>query len=223
WEKGRYPHPVFVGGRPEPDSGHSQDRMKHALGIVFLLATFSSPLRAQETADSIQVIRPAGEGLATVVDTVLIESYAKRFNPARASLFAAVLPGLGQVYNKKYWKLPLVYGGFGAIGYGLNFYQELYKDYKNQLYYILENGTEESLEGFTEDQLRPAIDQARHERDFMIILMAGMYILQIIDAHVDAHLKEFDVNPNLQVKMQPLLRTEMLTGNQVGFSVTLRF
>lgn len=197
--------------------------MKHALGIVFLLATFSSPLRAQETADSIQMIRPAGEGLATVVDTVLIESYAKRFNPARASLFAAVLPGLGQVYNKKYWKLPLVYGGFGAIGYGLNFYQELYKDYKNQLYYILENGTEESLEGFTEDQLRPAIDQARHERDFMIILMAGMYILQIIDAHVDAHLKEFDVNPNLQVKMQPMMRNEMLTGNQIGFSVTLRF
>lgn len=197
--------------------------MKHALGIVFLLATFSSPLRAQETADSIQMIRPAGEGLATVVDTVLIESYAKRFNPARASLFAAVLPGLGQVYNKKYWKLPLVYGGFGAIGYGLNFYQELYKDYKNQLYYILENGTEESLEGFTEDQLRPAIDQARHERDFMIILMAGMYILQIIDAHVDAHLKEFDVNPNLQVKMQPMMRNEMLTGNQIGFSVTLKF
>ena len=197
--------------------------MKHALGIVFLLATFSSPLRAQETADSIQMIRPAGEGLATVVDTVLIESYAKRFNPARASLFAAVLPGLGQVYNKKYWKLPLVYGGFGAIGYGLNFYQELYKDYKNQRYYILENGTEESLEGFTEDQLRPAIDQARHERDFMIILMAGMYILQIIDAHVDAHLKEFDVNPNLQVKMQPMMRNEMLTGNQIGFSVTLKF
>lgn len=197
--------------------------MKHFPWIVFLLTVFALPLRAQEISDSIQVIRPADEMAGAVVDTVLIESYAKRFNPARASLFAAVLPGLGQVYNKKYWKLPLVYGGFGAIGYGLNFYQELYKDYKNQLYYILENGTEESLEGFTEDQLRPAIDQARHERDFMIILMAGMYILQIIDAHVDAHLKEFDVNPNLQVKMQPLLRSEMLTGNQIGFSLTLRF
>lgn len=197
--------------------------MKHPSLIVFLLVMFALPLRAQEVQDSIRAIQPADETAGTVVDTVLIESYAKRFNPARASLFAAVLPGLGQVYNKKYWKLPLVYGGFAAIGYGLNFYQVLYKDYKNQLYYILENGTEESLEGFTEDQLRPAIDQARHERDFMIILMAGMYILQIIDAHVDAHLKEFDVNPNLQVKMQPLLRTEMLTGNQIGFSVTLRF
>jgi len=197
--------------------------MKHTPLIVFLLVLFALPLRAQEVPDSIQVIQPTDETAGSVVDTVLIESYAKRFNPARASLFAAVLPGLGQVYNKKYWKLPLVYGGFAAIGYGLNFYQELYKDYKNQLYYILENGTEESLQGFTEDQLRPAIDQARHERDFMIILMAGMYILQIIDAHVDAHLKEFDVNPNLQVKMQPLLKTEILTGNQIGFSVTLRF
>lgn len=197
--------------------------MKHLSCAVFLVIMSALPLRAQDVPDSIQVIQPADERTGALVDTILIESYAKRFNPARASLFAAVLPGLGQVYNKKYWKLPLVYGGFAAIGYGMNFYQELYKDYKNQLYYILENGTEESQEGFTEDQLRPAIDQARHERDFMIILMAGMYILQIVDAHVDAHLKEFDVNPNLQVKMQPLLRTEMLTGNQIGFSVTLRF
>lgn len=197
--------------------------MKHIPCVVLLLMSLSATsLKAQEIPDSIQVIEPSDEA-GTVVDTALIESYARRFNPARASLFAAVLPGLGQVYNKKYWKLPLVYGGFAAIGYGLNFYQELYKDYKSQLFYILETGEDKSEEGFTEDQLRPAIDQARHERDFMIILMAGMYILQIVDAHVDAHLKEFDVNPNLQVKLQPLLRSEMLTGRQVGFSLTLRF
>lgn len=197
--------------------------MKHFLCALSLLVLCTAPLRAQEIPDSISVIRPAGETPRTLVDTVLIESYAKRFNPARASLLAAVLPGLGQVYNKKYWKLPLVYGGFAGIAYGFNFYQDLYKDYKQQLFYILETGEGQSLEGFTEDQLRPAIDQARHERDFMIILMAGMYILQIIDAHVDAHLKEFDVNPNLQVKMQPLLRNELLTGNQIGFSITMRF
>lgn len=197
--------------------------MKHIPCVVLLLMSLSATsLKAQEIPDSIQVIEPSDEA-GTVVDTALIESYARRFNPARASLFAAVLPGLGQVYNKKYWKLPLVYGGFAAIGYGLNFYQELYKDYKSQLFYILETGEDKSEEGFTEDQLRPAIDKARHERDFMIILMAGMYILQIVDAHVDAHLKEFDVNPNLQVKLQPLLRSEMLTGRQVGFSLTLRF
>lgn len=187
--------------------------------VLFVMVILTSPLWAQE--DSIRMVQP--DKTTDLSDTVLIQSYARRFNPARASLFAAVLPGLGQVYNKKYWKLPLVYGGFAAIGYGLNFYQDLYKDYKRQLFYILENDAAESLEGYTEDQLRPAIEQARHERDFMIILMAGMYILQIIDAHVDAHLKEFDVNPNLQVRMRPMLRSDFLAGRQAGFSVTLRF
>src|SRR5690606_3197779 len=136
------------------------DRMQHSLGALAWLAVCPAPLRAQESPDSISVIRPAGETPRTLVDTVLIESYAQRFNPARASLLAAVLPGLGQVYTKKYWKLPLVYGGFAGIGYGLNFYQELYKDYKRQLFYIIETGEGHSPEGFTEDQLRPAIDKA---------------------------------------------------------------
>lgn len=186
---------------------------------LFLTMILATPLWAQE--DSIRVVQP--DMTTDLSDTVLIQSYAKRFNPDRASYLAAVLPGMGQIYNKKYWKLPLVYGGFAAIGYGLNFYQDLYKDYKRQLFYILESGDSQSLEGYTEDQLRPAIEQARHERDFMIILMAGMYILQIIDAHVDAHLKEFDVNPNLQVRMRPMIRSDYLVGRQAGLSVTLRF
>lgn len=187
--------------------------------LLFAALILATPLWAQE--DSIRVVQP--DRTTDLSDTVLIESYARRFNPTRASFMAAVLPGLGQVYNKKYWKLPLVYGGFAAIGYGLNFYQNLYEDYKEQLFYILEHDASQSLEGYTEDQLRPAIEQARHERDFMIILMAGMYILQIIDAHVDAHLKEFDVNPNLQVRMQPMIRSDLLVGRQAGLSVTLRF
>lgn len=187
--------------------------------LLFATLILASPLWAQQ--DSIRVVQP--DKTSDLSDTVLIQSYAKRFNPTRASFLAAVLPGAGQIYNKKYWKLPLVYGGFGAIGYGLNFYQNLYQDYKRQLFYILENDTDKSQEGYTEDQLRPAIEQARHERDFMIILMAGMYILQIIDAHVDAHLKEFEVNPNLQVRMQPMISHDLLVGRQAGFSLTLRF
>src|SRR5690554_6136268 len=135
-----------------------------ALFVTLVLAT---PLWAQE--DSIRVVQP--DPTTDLSDTLVIQSYAQRFNPERASFLAAVLPGMGQIYNKKYWKLPLVYGGFGAIGYGLDFYQDLYKDYKRQLFYILETGESRSKEGYTEDQLRPAIEQARHERDFMIILM----------------------------------------------------
>ena len=75
-------------------------------------------------------------------DTVLLKSYAARYDPRKALLYAAVVPGLGQIYNKKYWKLPLVYGGFFAIGYAINFYQDNYKTYKVQLFYNLDNGYE---------------------------------------------------------------------------------
>lgn len=190
----------------------------------FLLLTafmLTASLACAQEADSIQVLQPTEETAAK--DTILIQSYATRYNPAKASLYAAVLPGLGQVYNKKYWKLPLVYGGMAAVGYGLNFYQGLYIDYKEQLFEILTTGQNSKNPNVTEDILRPAIDKARRERDFMIILMAGVYILQIVDAHVDAHLKEFDVNPNLQVKVRPSFKSDMLTGNTAGVSLTFTF
>lgn len=172
--------------------------------------------QAQETPDSIRIGTPDR-------DTLLTSSYASRYRPSKASLYAAILPGLGQVYTKKYWKLPLVYGGIIATGYAISYYQDLYKDYKYELYYILETGASESPSGYTEDQLRPAINSVKRNRDLMIVVMAGVYILQIIDAHVDAHLKEFDVNPNLQVRLRPLYESNPFVGNQAGFSLTIRF
>ena len=128
-------------------------------------------------------------------------------------LYAAVVPGMGQIYNKKYWKLPLVYGGFIAIGYAINFYQEGYTKYKKELYYNLENGYTDDNDirpgdDYTTSNYRKIVDQYKRERDFMIILMGGMYLLQIVDAHVDAHLKEFDLNPNLQVSITTNRRTK---------------
>lgn len=156
-------------------------------------------------------------------DTIEIKSYATRYDPRKALMFAAILPGLGQVYNKKYWKLPLVYGGFIGFGHGVNFYQKGYKKYKGELFDVLETGSIVGKSGFTKDQLRTIVDRYRRERDFMIILMAGMYLLQMVDANVDAHLKEFDLNPNLHVRLQPTMETDMLTGRSTGFSIKLRF
>ena len=173
---------------------------------------------SSQKGDSLRVVEPFR-------DTVLIKSYAKRFSPRKALMYAAILPGLGQVYTKKYWKLPLVYGGFYAIGYGLNFYQDLYIKYKGQLYYNLENGVDPNPTPpqYSTDQLRTIVNTARRQRDFMVILMAGMYLLQIVDAHVDAHLKEFDLNPKLQVRLQPTIENDIMTGRQTGFSLTLKF
>jgi hypothetical protein len=161
-------------------------------------------------------------------DTVLIKSYAARYDPRKALLYAAIVPGLGQIYNKKYWKLPHVYGGFAALGYAINFYKKGYTKYKNELYYNLENGYTENNDSrpddyYTTGNYRKIVDQYKRERDFMMILMGGMYLLQIVDAHVDAHLKEFDLNPNLQVSIRPTVEQNQMLGRQSGVSLVLKF
>ena len=95
-------------------------------------------------------------------DTVLLKSYAARYDPRKALLYAAVVPGLGQIYNKKYWKLPLVYGGFFAIGYAINFYQDNYKTYKVQLFYNLDNGFEGDTD-INPTMILPGIPRANFE------------------------------------------------------------
>lgn len=161
-------------------------------------------------------------------DTMRIQSYAKRYNPRKSLLYAAVLPGLGQIYNKKYWKLPLVYGGFYLIGNGIKYYNDIYTEYKVYLFQNLENnGAADAFPHptvkLTTGQLRRIVDKARRERDLMVVLMAGMYILQMVDAHVDTHLKEFDLNPNLRVSIEPTLQQDALIGRQTGMAVIFRF
>jgi hypothetical protein len=188
--------------------------------LLFFFLICSS-LGAVAQRDSVRVVQPES-------DTVTIASYSTRYDPRKALLYAAVLPGLGQVYNKKYWKLPLVYGGLGATAYAINFYQDGYRLYRRELFFNLENGRAGDSQlnpntGFTTAQLRTIVDRYRRERDFMIIIMMGVYILQMVDAHVDSHLKEFDLNPNLQVRVEPSFSNELLTGRMGGISLKIRF
>jgi Family of unknown function (DUF5683) len=161
-------------------------------------------------------------------DTVLLKSYAARYDPQRALLLAAVVPGLGQIYNKKYWKLPLVFGGFFGIGYAFNNYNQFYQQYKKKLFYNIEHGFSGDSQHYPGDPYttgtyRSATDFYRNKRDMMAMLMIGMYLLQIVDAHVDAHLKEFDLNPNLQVSIQPSVTQSDLIGRQTGVSLVFKF
>jgi hypothetical protein len=160
-------------------------------------------------------------------DTVLMKSYASRYDPRKALLFAAVVPGLGQVYNKKYWKLPLVYGGFAVLGWNVKRFHDFHTTYKEQLYYNINHTLGEEEEnpesGITTRQLRSIEQRSRRERDFWIIMMGAMYLLQMVDAHVDSHLKEFDINPNLKVAVEPTFKNDIMLGRQTGVSFTVRF
>lgn len=194
--------------------------------IRYLLALFILASTAA-TAQQATVIREDSLIVQQGPDTVLLESYAARYSPRKALLYAAVLPGLGQIYNKKYWKLPLVYGAFGYMGYWTGRYQDGYKKYKVQLFYNIEHNLGESglnpESGFSTSYLRTVTEKFRRERDFMIILLGAMYVLQIVDAHVDAHLKEFDLNPNLQVSIEPMVEQNPLAGRQGGVSLVIKF
>jgi hypothetical protein len=125
-----------------------------------------------------------------------------------------VLPGLGQIYNKKYWKLPFIYGGFIGLGYAINWNNDHYVLYKQAYADITDNDPNSDsykdlvIEGnwdwdnasqvsqFT-TRLENAKNSARRNRDFMIILTAGFYALNIIDATVDAHFFNFDIGDDL--------------------------
>ncbi|MBL3657595.1 DUF5683 domain-containing protein [Fulvivirga sediminis] len=151
-----------------------------------------------------------------------IDTYADKFVPRKASLYAAVLPGAGQIYNKKYWKLPFVYGGFIALGYAAHYYNGLYQDQKVELFKVLNDTNYISTYG-SETNIRSNIDKTRRERDFYIIMTGVLYLLQIADAHIDAHLKEFDLNPQLKVSLEPSFENSQYFGYNAGLSLKLKF
>ncbi|HYC87448.1 MAG TPA: DUF5683 domain-containing protein [Chryseosolibacter sp.] len=187
--------------------------------IATLLVTSLTCFHARAQNDSV---------IIEAEDTVLMKRHAARFDPRKALLFAAIAPGLGQVYNKKYWKLPLVYGGFAVLAWNIRNTHRSHAAFKEQLFYNIEHGLGEPNDrnpasGYTTLQLRSAVDRTKYRRDFWIIMMGGMYLLQIVDAHVDAHLKEFDLNPNLRVSIEPMVDKHALFGRQTGMSLRFTF
>jgi hypothetical protein len=189
--------------------------------VLFLVSSYSYAQDSSYTVapDSLIILEKNAQGYTP--DTVLIKSYAKRFNPQKALLYAAILPGAGQVYTKKYWKVPLVYGGFAFLGYAIDFYNDNYRESREELFIVLNGGVSASRR--SEAELRNRVDTYRRERDLFIVFTGLFYMLQIIDAHVDAHLKEFDLNPNLQVRVEPTFKQDVLLGKQTGFTISLRF
>ncbi len=154
-----------------------------------------------------------------------IKSYGSRFDPRKALLFSAVFPGAGQIYNKKYWKAPLVWGGFAAGIFVISNYQRQHLDFKNQLFDRI-NGVTLPTQGrvLNEQQLRNLVDRTKRERDFFVILTSLWYILQMVDAHVDAHLKEFDLNPELKNRawIEPSFKQDAFFGRTAGLSLKVR-
>lgn len=190
--------------------------------LIFLFSAGISSAQVEVQADTTRtegdslIIRRRGK-------VITAEQYAARYVPRKALLYSAVLPGMGQVYNKKYWKLPIVYGGFYMLTAVAFAYNDLYNEYKLELFAVVRDPAFKPPSGYTEQQLRSVTEFYRRQRDFFLILDGMWYLLQLVDAHVDAHLREFDLNPQLKVSLGPSLQQHPLFGQASGLALTIKF
>ena len=192
--------------------------MKHLKFILLLAAFFLSlPAMAQEEEDAKDVI-------LTSQDSLLLKPYTiDPLAPSKAAFRSAVLPGLGQAYNKKYWKIPIVYGSMGLSLYYYSWnntkYHEFRDAYRNRLAGKPVVGR---LAGLDEDRLERAQRFHQRNRDLSMLITVGIYILQIVDANVDAHLMQFNVNENLSLRPQ-LQQNQIDYKRNMGFSLSYQF
>ena len=143
-------------------------------------------------------------------------------DPKRALWLALVLPGAGQIYNRKYWKLPIFCGGFVGCAYALRWNNMMYRDYSQAYLDIMDNDpTTESYNKFLhlgstitsenadkwKDVFRKRKDRYRRWRDMSVFVMIGIYGLSVVDAYVDASLSQFDISPNLSLRVSPTVIT----------------
>jgi TM2 domain-containing membrane protein YozV len=159
-------------------------------------------------------------------DSSRVVKKTKVHYPKVAVLLSTLVPGAGQIYNKKYWKTPIAWAGIGTGIYFVRRNHILYKDYKGALLQRVDtNSTEPDkyLDIYSSEQLVTLQDQYRQNRDLFIIVSSLVYVMNIIDALVDAHLFSFDVSDDLSLNWQPYYRYSVNTNNTAGLSLRLTF
>ncbi|WP_289664321.1 DUF5683 domain-containing protein [Flavobacterium panacagri] len=144
--------------------------------------------------------------------------------PAKAAFYSAILPGLGQVYNKKYWKIPLVYGAIGTSTYLYIDNQKNYNLYRDEYKSRLEGlpSKNPSLAELDESRLIRIQKGFQRNRDLSALFMVGFYILNIIDANIDAALSQFNVDENLAFK-PAVIKNEITSNNNFGVALNYSF
>lgn len=167
-------------------------------------------------------------------------------NPTKATWLALVIPGGGQIYNRKYWKLPIVYGGFAGCAYALTWNGKMYKDYQAAYVDAVNEKWDSSSitdllpPGYIDrvshsqitETLRKRKDTYRRWRDLSIFAFIGVYLISVVDAYVDAELSNFDIGPDLSMKVEPTLinnqtggyyKPATLKDKSVGVQCSFRF
>ena len=198
--------------------------------IIFFIFCFTIPQKgvAQEPTVIIDTL-PKKDSAA--INPVKDSAVKKIYSPRKAAIRSAILPGLGQIYNKKYWKLPIIYGALGTSGavffYNLTNYKDLRLAYRVRYNIRVNNDStdfekiEPNLLPLSEESLRFNRDEFRRNIDYSVLIFALLWGLNVVDAAVDAHLKGFDVSPDLSLRIKPGY-SEMAGTNGISFVFTIR-
>ena len=243
---------------------------KRSLAVVLLLLTVATGF-AQEVddapEDSIFTISSNAEPLIEdyAADSLTADSLQKQLSvmveanppmkakkdwgkwqpdPKRALWLALVFPGGGQIYNRKYWKLPLIYGGFMGCLYAMNWNNGMYKDYSQAYLDIMDNDpgtasynnylhlgkkiTTDSDKARYKEIFKNRKNKYRRWRDLSFFVMVGVYALSVIDAYVDAELSVFDISKDLSLKVEPTIMNNSSSSNPfqagaLGLNCSLNF
>ena len=193
--------------------------------------------------------------IITESDKTIVIKDADSFkpNPKTAWIMAAVFPGLGQVYNRQYWKLPIVYGGLMACAYATTWNNKTYQDYKQAYFDVIKDARDhpnpedaslwsDSWQSYVpssndpsaiatrlrdrtfHENLRRRKDYFRRYRDLSLIIGIGVYVICIADSYVDAQMFDFDVSPDLSFRVTPEIRHEAISGTRsYGINVCMTF
>lgn len=208
------------------------------LSLWCFKATAQEPLPTDSAAwmDAEMLVRtPLDVEAELVGDTVVTRLIApdspygldgkKIFNPdpTRAVWMSVLFPGLGQIYNRRYWKLPIIVGGFMALGYGTSWNNSQYQDYSQAYRDLLDNDPSSNSymnffppttnegdldKSWLTNVMKSRKDFYRRNRDLCIICMVGVYLLCMVDAYVDASLAHFDISPDLSMDVAPTIIVE---------------
>lgn len=164
-----------------------------------------------------------GQTILSLQNNTQQEDIPKIHSPHKATMYSALIPGLGQVYNKKYWKLPIIYGATGVLIYAFNSNNDQYNKYKNA-YADMDDGKITYFEGYTTtNQLLRLKDNYRRNRDLNVISLAALYMLNVLDATVDAHLFDYKISDDLSLNVQPTLKRSIDYQNAYGLCLRFTF
>ncbi len=221
--------------------------MKSKVVIVILFILSFLNLNAQKIITSPTIDKNSSKNIQSSNDSIkLVEKidsplFSESFkpNPKKAVILSAIFPGLGQIYNRKYWKLPIIYGGFAGVAYAISWNNKYYQDYYNGYFDIMDNdpnttrwykfvpyGSDpKSSESLLKDRLKRGKDFYRRNRDLSIIIGVGLYALNIVDAYVDAQLFDFDISPDISMHVSPSVNYggNPLVSNSYGLQLAFQF